>query len=190
MLRPPQKVGVFLKSLMKGLRYAEIGIAAMLFSAALVVLTLNVIFRRIPWLPTLDWAEEFMRYCSIWITFLGMALCAEKDLHVGVDIVYQVSPTKVRKVLKIICMLAAVIFCAIFTYACFNYVMMAMQNMQRSPVMQVPLWIIYSALPLGSAITTLQYALKLVESIRVRPEALADKSSEEAASEINLLDLS
>ena len=179
-----------LKSILKGLRCAEIGIAAFLFSAALVVLTLNVIFRRIPWLPTIDWAEEFMRYCSIWITFLGMALCAERDLHVGVDIVYQLSATKVRKVLKIICMLAAVVFCAIFTYACFSYVMMAMKNMQRSPVMQVPLWIVYSALPIGAALTTLQYALKLVESIKVRHEDLADKSSEEAASEINLLDLS
>ena len=179
-----------LKTLTKCLRNAEIGIAAFLFSAALVVLTLNVIFRRIPWLPTIDWAEEFMRYCSIWITFLGMALCAERDLHVGVDIVYQASPTKVRKVLKILCMAASVVFCAFFTYACLKYVLMALQNMQRSPVMQVPLWIIYTALPIGSALTTLQYAIKLVESIKVRHEDLADKSSEEAASEINLLDLS
>ena len=89
-----------LKKTIKGLRNAELIIAGGLFAAALVVLTLNVIFRRVPALPALDWAEEFMRYCSIWITFLGMAVCAEDDLHVGVDIIYQMSPTKRRKILK------------------------------------------------------------------------------------------
>ena len=44
-------------------------------------------------------------------------------------------------------MLAACIFCAMFTVASAKYVMMAMGNMQRSAVMRVPLWIVYLALP-------------------------------------------
>ena len=176
-----------LKKTIKGLRNAELIIAGGLFGAALVVLTLNVIFRRVPALPALDWAEEFMRYCSIWITFLGMAVCAEDDLHVGVDIIYQMSPTKRRKILKIICMAAACIFCAFFTYACGKYVLMAYKNMQKSPVMQVPLWTIYTVLPIGAAISTVQYALKTVYYVRVNHEELADKT--EDAAEIDLLDL-
>ena len=50
-----------LKKTIKGLRNAELIIAGGLFAAALVVLTLNVIFRPVPALPALDWAEEFMR---------------------------------------------------------------------------------------------------------------------------------
>ena len=173
-----------LKKVTKGLRTAELTIAGVLFGAALIVLTLNVIFRRIPALPALDWAEEFMRYCSIWITFLGMAVCAEDDLHVGVDIVYQLSKTRTRKILKI----CATVFCAMFTYACMKYVMMAYRNMQKSPVMLVPLWTIYTVLPLGSAISTIQYALKTVFYIRVKHEELADVK--EDPGEINLLDLS
>ena len=142
MLRPLfRKWCIMFKKILKGIRNAELIIAGILFSTALVVLTLNVIFRRIPALPALDWAEEYMRYCAIWITFLGMALCAEDDSHVGVDIVYQLSPTKARKILKILCMIAACVFCACFSVACSNYVMMALKNMQRSAVMQVPLWI-------------------------------------------------
>lgn len=177
-----------LKKVTKGLRTAELTIAGVLFGAALIVLTLNVIFRRIPALPALDWAEEFMRYCSIWITFLGMAVCAEDDLHVGVDIVYQLSKTRTRKILKIICMICATVFCAMFTYACMKYVLMAYKNMQKSPVMLVPLWTIYTVLPLGSAISTIQYALKTVFYIRVKHEELADVKEDPA--EINLLDLS
>ena len=176
-----------LKKAIKGLRNAELIIAGTLFGAALIVLTLNVIFRRVPALPALDWAEEFMRYCSIWITFLGMAVCAEDDLHVGVDIVYQMSNTKLRKILKIICMISACIFCALFTYACGKYVMMAYKNMQKSPVMLVPLWTIYTVLPLGAAISTIQYALKTVYYIRVDHKDLADVKEDPA--EIDLLDL-
>ena len=191
MLRPSfKKVGIFimLKKAIKGLRNVELIIAGCLFGAALIVLTLNVIFRRVPALPALDWAEEFMRYCSIWITFLGMAVCAEDDLHVGVDIVYQLSKTRTRKILKIICMALACVFCAFFTYACMKYVLMAYRNMQKSPVMLVPLWTIYTVLPIGAAISTIQYALKTVFYIRVNHEELADVKEDPA--DIDLLELS
>ena len=177
-----------LKKVMKGIRKAELTIAGVLLGSALVVLTLNVIFRRVPALPALNWAEEYMRYCSIWITFLGMAVCAEDDSHVGVYIVYQMVPLKAKKILKALCMLAACIFCAFFFYACMKYVMMAFKNMQRSAVMQVPLWIIYIVLPLGAALSTLQYALKTVYYFRVNPADLAEAPVEDPA-EINLLDL-
>lgn len=176
------------KKLLKFSHHAELVIAGVLFSTALVVLTLNVIFRRVSWLPTLDWAEEYMRYCSIWITFLGMSLCAEDDLHVGVDIVYQMSPTKAKKVLKILCMLVSCIFCALFTVACTNYVLLALKNLQRSAVMQMPLWIIYLALPIGALLSTVQYGLKFFYFIRVKHEDLADKPIEDAG-DINLLNL-
>ncbi len=189
MLRPfLESWCIVLKKVLKGIRIAEITLTSILFSAALLVLTLNVIFRRVSWMPALDWAEEFMRYCSVWITFVGMSLCAEDDLHVGVDIVYQMSPTKTKKILKILCMLAACVFCALFTVGCASYVGLALKNMQRSPVMQVPLWIIYLALPIGAALSTVQYALKLVFYIRVKHEDLADKPVEDAT-DINLLDL-
>ena len=129
-----------------------------------------------------------MRYCSIWITFVGMSLCAEDDLHIGVDIVYQMSPVKRRKVLKIISMAAACVFCALFSVACIRYVAMALNNMQRSPVMQVPLWIVYMALPIGSILSTFQYVLRLVFFLRVHPSELEDKAIEDPTS-ISLLDL-
>ena len=172
----------------KAIRKAELGVTGAIFVSALVVLTLNVIFRRISWMPTLDWAEEYMRYCSIWVTFIGMAICAEDDLHIGVDVVYQLSPTKAKKVLKILCMFCAFVFCAAFTYASVNYALMAASNMQRSAVMRVPLSIIYLALPIGSGLSTLQYAMRLVPFIRVDHTSLEEKPIEDA-SEINMLEL-
>ncbi len=173
---------------LKGIRKAELGVAGFMFISALIVLTLNVIFRRVSWMPTLDWAEEYMRYSSVWITFIGMALCAEDDSHVGVDILYQMSPTKAKKILKILCMLCALVFCAIFTYSSANYVIMAFTNMQRSAVLQWPLWIVYLSLPLGAGLSTLQYTLLTIRFIRVNHESLADKPVEDA-SEINMLEL-
>jgi len=66
-------------------------------------------------------------------------------------------------------------------------VLMAYKNMQKSPVMQVPLWTIYMVLPIGAAISTVQYALKTVYYVRVNHEELADKAEDPA--EIDLLDL-
>ena len=130
-----------------------------------------------------------MRYCSIWITFIGMSLCAEDDLHVGVDIVYQMSPTPAKKILKILCMIAACVFCAFFTVSSMKYVMMAFANGTRSPVMRIPLWTIYTALPIGAALSTLQYLLKTVFYIRVDHKTLEEKDAEDAA-DVDMLKMS
>ena len=90
--------------------------------------------------------------------------------------------------IAVICMILACVFCALFTYACGKYVMMAYKNMQKSAVMKAPLWMIYSVLPLGAAISTIQYALKAIFYIRVDHKDLADVKEDPA--EINLLDLS
>ena len=76
----------------------------------------------------------------------------------------------------------------IFINILFLPLLMAFKNMQRSAVMQVPLWIIYIVLPLGAALSTLQYALKTVYYFRVNPADLAEAPVEDPA-EINLLDL-
>ena len=33
---------------------------------------LQVIIRKIPWIPSLTWAEEFCRFCWIWSVFLSL----------------------------------------------------------------------------------------------------------------------
>ena len=177
-----------LKKVLKAITAAEYAVTGFLFVAALTVLFLNVIFRRVSFLPAFDFAEEFMRYCSVWITFIGLSICAEEDSHVGVDIVYQLSKPKMRKVLKILCMFAAFLFCAFFTISCWNYVRMAWTNHQKSPVMQVPLWAIYTALPIGAFLSTVHYFLKLVWYLRVKPQDLDDKPVEDPK-DFNLLNM-
>ena len=60
--------------------------------------------------------------------------------------------------------------------------------MQRSAVMRVPLWIVYLALPIGSALSTFQYLLKSIYFVRIDHRQLADNDKEDA-DDINLLDL-
>jgi C4-dicarboxylate transporter DctQ subunit len=156
------------------IRKIELFLTGIVFVSALAVLSVNIILRQF-FSSGLEWAEEYMRYAVIWVTFIGCAICAEDDLHVGIDIIFQISPPKVKKILKIICMSLSTVFCVMFVQFSIRNTALLYNTMQRSPVMLLPMWIIYVSMPLGSMLSALQYGMKTIFSVLKKTEGYADK---------------
>lgn len=170
----------------KYIRKAELLVCSVVFMSSLVVLFANV-FTRSFGLGAITWGEEFMRYAIIWVTFFGCALCAEDDLHVGIDIFIQMSPLWLRKVLKIFGMACATFFCAYMVEFSFRNTMLLMTTGQKTPIMLLPMWIVYISMPIGMFFTTLRFGRKLINYIRMKPIEFADKKS--SADDIDMLTL-
>lgn len=170
------------------LRKAEIAISAVVFMSALGVLTVNIILRAL-FSTALSWAEEYMRYTIVWVTFIGSALCAEDNLHVGIDIFVQMSPPWMRKFLHCFAMLCATFFCGYMTIFSARNTMMLFSTMQRSPIMQIPMGIIYISMPIGIFFTALQFGRKFVQCVMKKIPDYADKPKPMDAEDIDLLKL-
>lgn len=145
------------------------------------ILFVNVILRYIFHNST-SWAEEAIRYIIIWVTFFGGSICARQGDHVGIELFTSMTPPAVQKALKILADLLSIIFLILLTY----YGWLAMRTViitdQRSPAMLMPMWIVYLALPLGSAFMAFRFICILIQRFK-------DKEQQANKEEIDLTKL-
>ena len=76
--------------------FAAILLAIMTCLVFANVLTRYVIHYAIPW------SEEISRFLQVWIVFIGGALVYKEDGHMGLDILVNVLPKQVRRILALV----------------------------------------------------------------------------------------
>ncbi|HBT46288.1 MAG TPA: TRAP transporter small permease [Peptococcaceae bacterium] len=154
--------------------YFEDGLNGSLLLLATGILFVNVILRYFGRSTT--WAEEAIRYIIVWITFVGGSICARQGDHVGIEVFTSFAPANIQRGLKTVAELTSIVFLSCLTY----YGWMAMQTVivtnQRSPAMLIPMWIVYLALPLGSALMALRYVHSLINCFRANSGETLDKN--------------
>ncbi len=120
---------------------------AALLTATLIVFT-NVILRYVFKAGT-SWAEELVKYLMIWITFIGSSICVRKKAHVSIDFFYEMMPIKSKRVATIIIDIVALFFTGSMAFYGSKLVQFSISTGQVSPALQLPMWVAYSAIPLG-----------------------------------------
>lgn len=103
------------------------------------------------------WAQELCIYLFVWMAKFGAAYGVRLGIHVGVDVlVNAVSPTK-RKIFIIISFLSGALFTALVTWIGGSFVYDISQTGQVSADLEVPTWIVYLAVPVGSALMCFRF---------------------------------
>lgn len=166
-----------IRFLLKVLDRLEETIVAVLIGAATVVIFLSVIHRyasgwAIPglqdWLLSLHfgWAQEACIYMFIWMAKFGAAYGVRTGIHVGVDVFINTLQPKNRAKFVVIGLLGGALFTGIIgtlgfkfvwevglRYAVANAFGFDWPDLTEGPVspdLEWPVWIFYSAIPLGS----------------------------------------
>ena len=122
-------------------------------SAIMAVMTI-VIFAatitRYTALTVIPWSEELARYLMIWLGLIGAGSVARDGGHFGVDIVVKAVPEKARKMLYVLQAIIITGFCAYAGWFGVKNVIGQYSMGQKSPAMQIPMYLLYAAVPLGS----------------------------------------
>jgi len=101
-------------------------------------------------LGSMAWGEELARYCMIFSVYAGIAMGFKHDSHLGVSFFVGLLPDYVKPVVNIIRTLLILIFGLLVGYYAFAIILRQMRTNQISSAMQIPIWYVYSILPLGS----------------------------------------
>ena len=99
-----------------------------------------------PW----PWADEFCRFCLIWITFLGTALGIRYGSHIQVDALLRVLPNSaIRPLDKFanLCAIASGVGLLIY-----GIVLFLSNPNQVSSALHIPLRGVYSVIPISGAL--------------------------------------
>lgn len=105
----------------------------------------------------LTWAQEACIYLFVWMAKFGAAYGVRLGIHVGVDILAERLEGTARKIITIIAMSGGIVFTAIITWIGTDFVWHVARGGQVSPDLEMPMWIVYLAVPLGSALMCFRF---------------------------------
>lgn len=109
-----------------------------------------------------DGIEESVLYLVIWAVFVISSTLAREDGHVGSDIIINIMPYNIQRIVKLITFFLALIFCFILIFYGFKIVAFAFEMNEKSQTrLRFPMWVAYLAIPVGGCLIFLSYLHRL-----------------------------
>ena len=140
------------EALLGPLRASIKAVSVALLASYFVLVLLQVFFRYVLNAP-LFWSEEVVRGAMLWGVMLSSALVAATRGHIRVEVLELMLPPRGAR---------AVIWAANVLTLCFGLILLwaGIQFvdrtwMQQSPVLDLPKWTVYLAIPIGAALESL-----------------------------------
>ena len=108
------------------------------------------------------WATELTIYLFIWMAKFGAAYGVRTGIHVGVDYVVNRAGPGLRRALVITGLGLGALFTGVIAFFGARWVHFMYGTGQVSPDLEWPMWVIYLAIPLGSALMCYRFIQALL----------------------------
>jgi len=131
-----------------------LGVALVILGAAMSLLIFAQVIFRFVIFVALPWTEELARYLMIWMAMLGAPLALRLDQHIGVGLVLERLPRRVRLWVTLATCLATMAFMGVVGWQ--GWVLCTKNLSQVSPAMQMPMILTYLSIPVGGACMLLE----------------------------------
>lgn len=116
-----------------------------------LVMMLQVIMRYC-FRQSLPWPEEFCRYCFVYSGFLSIGYCIRRGKMLKVDILIGFLPKMLQRILDIAGRVVTMLFFLYLAYYALHATRNSMLGGMKSPALQVPMWLLYASVLLGSSL--------------------------------------
>ncbi len=162
---------------MKFLDHLEEWLIATLMALATLIIFAAVLHRYLAGLPipglqdwliqiNTSWAQELCIYMFVWMAKFGAAYGVRTGIHVGVDVLINRLSTPARNKFIIFGLLAGAVFTGIVGTLGASFVWEIGHTDQTSADLELPMWIVYLAVPTGSYLMCFRFLQVLVQFVR------------------------
>lgn len=114
-----------------------------------------------------SWVDEVSQYMIIWGTLIGTSVALRNDHHIKVDMLFNSLPEKFQHYVTLFAHTVGITFSLFIGFYGYKLVAFTHKTGQVSTDVGIPLYLVYSILPLTGALLTLRFAIKLYEAFRV-----------------------
>jgi len=145
--------------MLRRLDQLEEWIIASLIGAATLLIFVSVVHRYATGIPVLypyarkidvSWAQELCIFMFVWMAKFGAAYGVRTGIHVGVDVLVNRLRPDLRRLMVLFSLFCGALFTGAVGTLGANLVAKIYSTGQLSADMEVPMWIVYLAVPLGS----------------------------------------
>lgn len=136
----------------------EEGLAALLLALMVLVTFATVITRYVFDLP-LSYIDQLVPNVFVWVTFLGAAAAVKRRAHLGLSLVADALPERLRAALSVAVLLGTGAFFVGTGWYGARVVLLQIEN-RMTTSLGYPSWLVGLAVPVGSAL----FAIRLAEA--------------------------
>lgn len=104
-----------------------------------------------------SWAQELTIYLFVWMAKFGAAYGVRTGIHVGVDVLINRLNTPLKKNFILFGLLAGASFTGIIAALGADFVFELSGTSSTSEVLELPIWIVYLAIPMGSSLMCFRF---------------------------------
>ena len=146
-------------------------ITAVTLSICVVLVNANVIMRYFFNSP-IRWAEEVVTSLFVWTVFIGSAYAYRKHSHLGVDILVNLMPPKMKAVVKSVMSVVELLVLSMLTWISSESVYHLIYNragklkIVMTDMLRVPKWWTAIAVPIGFGLSVIYSVYFMVKAIR------------------------
>ncbi|MGA9117232.1 MAG: TRAP transporter small permease [Bacteroidota bacterium] len=150
-----------LRILDRGLLRAETALLVLLLGA-LVLLAFSQVVLRNAFGTGWIWADTIVRHLVLWSGFMGAALAAGQERHIGIDALTHFLPARIREAARSLTGLFAVTVCWILLDAALRFI--ADEKSSGSEIaLSIPTWVALLIIPVGYGLVGVHFLVRAIE---------------------------
>jgi len=178
-------------------RFEEVMIT-FLMAAATLIIFIAVVHRYASGLPipgvqdfllglNFGWAQELCIYMFVWMAKIGAAYGVRTGIHVGVDVLINALSAEWRKKFIIFGLLAGALFTGTVGTFATLFVHELFYTEQVSADMELPMWLVYMGMPIGSYLMCFRFLQACYRFIRTGSLPRPDHAKVEGIEAVEIL---
>jgi len=153
---PATASGIF-----SGIRGTVSAFVVILFTVMMTAVLVQIAGRYV-FNYSISGASEVATFSQIWLVFFGAGVAMRRGQHVVVDILEFFLPDRVRKIASIVVAAGSIAFVLIVAWT--SLALINIGFIQTSPALQLPMWMIYLCIPIGSLYLVLEIVAAAVQA--------------------------
>ena len=123
-------------------------------SVPLVVIVLYAVFMRYVLNAAPTWSEEVARYLMVWMSLMAISAAMRRGQHIGLNFVVDKAGPKLRKAMNMTAYALILLFFGVLLVKGMDMTVFVAR--QRSPSVNIPMWIPYLSVPVAGFLMTVQ----------------------------------
>ncbi|MCK5517765.1 MAG: TRAP transporter small permease [Desulfobulbaceae bacterium] len=129
-------------------------LSIVILSVPLVIIILYAVFMRYVINAAPTWSEEIARYLMVWMSLLATSAAMRRGQHIGLTFVVEKAGPRLRKVLNLLAYALVLLFFSVLMVKGIDMTFFVSQ--QRSPSVNIPMWIPYLSVPVAGFLMLIQ----------------------------------
>ena len=137
-----------------------------LLMSIMTVLICGQVFTRYVLEVAMSWTEELARYMFVWLVYVGISYGIKKQKHICIDVINNFLSVKHARYFSFIGDILFLVFALLIVSKGTEVFMRIVASGQASPALEIPMWIVYGALPFGMALSVFRLLQNMYHRVK------------------------